>query len=120
MGLTVRSVSNTNDLGDIVRQINIANNEMTQDFNTLLQRLADRELEVAELKRTIDSLNNRLGEFSASMEKTKGSVNKKFSAKNLKLGTSQTANVANSTLFEAEDGALKWSNGSGVITTIVP
>lgn len=119
MGLSVRSVENTNDLADVVKQINIANNEMTQDFNALKEALRLRENDVAILRKEIDSLSNKLGEFSASTPKGQN-INKKVVGKNYKLGITDEATVKLSTLFKNSSGSLIWKGDNGVETIIAP
>ena len=118
MGVSVRSVTNTNDLQDVVNQVNIANNEMTQDFNLLRNELALKTKVIDELKRDIDSLNVMLGEFSASKQRM--TVNKRGAVKNLKMGESDESTIKTNTLFRATDGGLKWADDTGALTVIVP
>ncbi len=97
---------------EIIKQINNVNNEMAQSINMLLTQLEDSQKEIENLKKANDSLNVKLGEFSAS--KGGVSIRKKISAKNVKVGTTDASTVSNDTLYKAEDGNLMWVDPFGV------
>jgi len=117
MSLSVRSVGGGENEQDMLLQLNIANNEMAQDLNTLKDSIRLRESEIAELKQMVNSLNVRLGEFSAS--KGSDSVRKKQKCKNMKFGATDETTVGTNTLFKSSTGSLVWSDDGGVQTVIV-
>ncbi len=118
MGFSVRSVENTNNLASVVKQLNMVNNEMTQDLDLVKTALRLRESDVAALRKEIDSLSVKLGEFSASSVKGQN-INKKIVGKNVKLGITKEATAKISTLFKNSSGSLIWKDDNGVETVIV-
>jgi predicted nuclease with TOPRIM domain len=118
MGLSVSNIKESYDIVEVVRSINKTNNEMTQDFNNLRNELLTKESEIEALKREVNSLSIKLGEISASTQKSQ-SVQKRVVGKNVKLGTSDASTVKTATLFKDSAGSLIWSDDSGVQTTIV-
>lgn len=118
MGLSVRSIENTNNLQDVVNQVNLTNNEMTQDFNLLKEELRLRRGDIKKMEETIGSLTAMVRELYSY--KVKPSVIKKTRAKNIRLGTTNASTVDKSTLFQADDGSLNWSDESGNISIIIP
>ena len=118
MGLSVRSIQSTDDLQEMIDQINITNNEMTQNFNTLLEALDSKSKEVTSLKTQVESLNVKLREVKSLIYRP--SVIKKIQAKNVKLGDSDPLTIDTKTLFCSDTGSLSWSDPSGIITVIVP
>lgn len=118
MMLSVRSVQESDNISEVVREINITNNEMTQNFNALLSTLSKREKEIDALRAQVESLSNKLGDFAVSTPRE--NVNKKSKAKNMRLGFTEETTVNPSTLYQTDAGELKWKNKDGTITPIAP